>query len=73
LCRGGGGAAAATRPLLMVGTCMNSGETQQWAKPQRSGPEVKNGKSSSKDDAPEMPKDDAPEMLRCRTIQKEVS
>jgi len=31
----------------------------------RSGPEVKNGRSSAKDDVPER--------LRCRTIQEEVS
>jgi len=43
----------------------NSTETQQSGHAPRFGPEVKNGRSS--------PKDGAPERLRCRTIQEEVS
>jgi len=44
---------------------MNSTETQQSGHTPRSGPEVKNGSSSAKDDTPER--------FRYGTIQKEVS
>jgi len=40
-------------------------ETQQSGHAPRSGPEVKNDRSSAKDDAPER--------LRCQAIQEEVS
>jgi len=43
----------------------NSTETQQSGHAPRFGPEVKNGRSSAKDGAPES--------LRCGTIQEEMS
>jgi len=48
-----------------MGAWRNSTETQSSGHVPRSGPEVKNGRSSAKDGAPER--------LGCRTIQKEVS
>jgi len=43
----------------------NSTETQHSGHTQRSGPEIKNGRTSAKGGAPER--------LRCKTIQEEVS
>jgi len=56
-CLGGGGA---TRPLLR-----EWGIEELHGNPTRSGPEVKNGRSSVKDGAPKR--------LRCGTAKKEVS
>jgi len=52
-------------PFRGMGAWRNSTETQQSSHALRSEPEVKNGRSSAKDGAPER--------LRCRTIQEEVS
>jgi len=49
-------------PFRGMGVGRNSTETQQSGHNPRSGPEVKNGRSSDKDGAPER--------LRCETIQK---
>jgi len=49
----------------VMGVWKNSTETQQLGHAPRSGSEVKNGRISAKDGAPER--------LRCRTIQKEMS
>jgi len=59
---GGGGA---TRPLPRDGGVEELHEDQQSGHATRSGPEVKNGKSSAKDDTPER--------LRCGAIQERVS
>jgi len=48
-----------------MGALRNSTEIQQSCHDLRFGPEVKNGRSSAKDGAPER--------LRCRTIKEEVS
>jgi len=48
-----------------IGAWRNSMETQQSAHAPRSGTEVKNGRSSAKDGAPER--------LSCETIQEEES
>jgi len=52
-------------PFRGIGAWKNSTETQQSGHAQRFGPEVKNGRSSAKDGAPER--------LGCGTIQEEVS
>jgi len=52
-------------PFRGMGVCRNSAEAQQSSHAPRSGPEVKNGRSSAKDGAPVR--------LRCGTIQEEVS
>jgi len=52
-------------PFQGMGAWRNSTETQQSSHTPRSGPEVKNGRSSAKDGAPEK--------LGCGTIQEEVS
>jgi len=51
-------------PFRGMGAWTNSTETQQSSHAPRSGPEIKNGRSSAKDGAPER--------LRCKTIQEEV-
>jgi len=48
-----------------MGAWRNSTETELVGYPLRSGPDVKNGRNSAKDGAPES--------LRCGTIQKQVS
>jgi len=48
-----------------MGAWRNSTETQQSGHASRSGPKVKNERSSAKDGVPER--------LTCRTIQEEVS
>jgi len=57
---GGGGA---TRPLPRNGAVEELHRDPTVWSPPRSGPEVKNGRSSAKDGAPER--------VRCRTIQEE--
>jgi len=52
-------------PFQGMGAWRNSTETQQSGHAPRPGPEVKNGRNSAKDGAPER--------LRCGTIQEEVS
>jgi len=52
-------------PFQGMGAWKNSTETQHLGHAPRSGPEVKNGRSSAKDGTPER--------LRCGTIQEEVS
>jgi len=52
-------------PFREMGARRNSTEIQQSGHAPRSEPEVKNGRSSFKDDAPER--------FRCGTIQEEVS
>jgi len=52
-------------PFRRMGAWRNSTETQHSGHAPRSGPEVKNGRSSAKDGTSER--------LGCRTIQEEVS
>jgi len=52
-------------PFREIVARKNSTKTQQSGHARRSGPEVKNGRRSAKDGAPKM--------LRCGTIQEEVS
>jgi len=59
---GGGGA---TRILPRDGGVRNSTETQQSGHAPRSGPQVKNGRSSAEDGAPER--------IGCGTVKEEVS
>jgi len=52
-------------PFRGMGAWRNFTETQQLSDAPRSGPEVKNGRSSAKDGAPER--------LGCGTVKEEVS
>jgi len=52
-------------PFREIGTRSNSSDTQQLSHVPRSGQEIKDERSTAKDDAPER--------LRCGTIQKEAS
>jgi len=52
-------------PFRGMRSCRNSTETQQSGHAPRSGPDVKNGRSSAEDGAPER--------LRCGTVKEEVS
>jgi len=60
-----GGGGGATRPLPGDRARKNSTKTQQSARPARSAPEIKNGRSSAENGTPER--------LGCGTILEEVS